>query len=655
LSEQETATTFSQNAPKAHMLWWVRLCDILWKSIAFLGTTLILGVVASVLATWLTTSRGILPANTPLSQLFAKWTIALPIGGFLVLLALLIYKLSRWPASETISLSRVQQNRIHTLRRLRRIYNEVLTHALQGVVWLDLGLAQRPDAIQNAATLLLRLAHRPEKLLPPGTSIKEVFEDAAHELLILGEPGSGKSTLLLQLAQQLVVQAEQDNAQPLPILLPLSSWAVKQAPLEDWLTDQVVLLYEVPRRIASYWVEESRLLPLLDGIDEMEETARPACIEAINVYRHAHPGPFVVCARTAEYDKAAKYHHLSLQNAVVVQPLSYEQMDNYLTNADTTLEALRRVLEKNTELRELARTPLMLSVLTLTYQGVAVRDLSKGAVELQRQVWSDYVKRMVQYKGDVRHYSLSITTIWLSRLARQMRKHNQTIFSLEFLQADWLPERRKIFYPWSIMLVVGIVVGIVSGLVVGIVSGLVVGIVSGLVVGIVSGLVSGLAVGPLAGLLTEMDVWTDVGLRVGLVAWLVAWLIVGLAVGLRVGVLTAIAVEQVIGLLAKSVIWLVVGFFSGLLTGLVVGFFSGLLTGLVVGFFSGLLTKLVVGPFTVMQHITLRFWLWQTGTFPWQAQRFLDDAVARTFLQRVGGGYSFIHRMLLDYFADLDS
>jgi len=69
---QETATTSSQNAPKAHMLWWVRLCDILWKSIAFLGTTLILGVVASVLATWLTTSRGILPANTPLSQLFAS-------------------------------------------------------------------------------------------------------------------------------------------------------------------------------------------------------------------------------------------------------------------------------------------------------------------------------------------------------------------------------------------------------------------------------------------------------------------------------------------------------------------------------------------------------------------------------------------------------
>jgi 23S rRNA G2069 N7-methylase RlmK/C1962 C5-methylase RlmI len=40
----------------------------------------------------------------------------------------------------------------------------------------------------------------------------------------------------------------------------------------------------------------------------------------------------------------------------------------------------------------------------------------------------------------------------------------------------------------------------------------------------------------------------------------------------------------------------------------------------------------------VVQHYTLRFWLWHT--FPWKTQQFLDDATARILLKRVGG-YSF--------------
>jgi hypothetical protein len=57
---------------------------------------------------------------------------------------------------------------------------------------------------------------------------------------------------------------------------------------------------------------------------------------------------------------------------------------------------------------------------------------------------------------------------------------------------------------------------------------------------------------------------------------------------------------------------------------------------------------------TAIQGYILRFLLWQTHTFPWKAEPFLEDATTRILLQRFGGGYySFIHRLLLDYFADL--
>jgi len=40
---------------------------------------------------------------------------------------------------------------------------------------------------------------------------------------------------------------------------------------------------------------------------------------------------------------------------------------------------------------------------------------------------------------------------------------------------------------------------------------------------------------------------------------------------------------------------------------------------------------------------------------PWHYAAFLDDAAERILLRKVGGGYTFIHRYLLDYFARLES
>jgi hypothetical protein len=54
-----------------------------------------------------------------------------------------------------------------------------------------------------------------------------------------------------------------------------------------------------------------------------------------------------------------------------------------------------------------------------------------------------------------------------------------------------------------------------------------------------------------------------------------------------------------------------------------------------------------------IQHYMLRFWLWHIDAFPWEAKAFLDDCITRILLRRVKGGYSFTHRLLLDYFADL--
>jgi hypothetical protein len=55
-----------------------------------------------------------------------------------------------------------------------------------------------------------------------------------------------------------------------------------------------------------------------------------------------------------------------------------------------------------------------------------------------------------------------------------------------------------------------------------------------------------------------------------------------------------------------------------------------------------------------LQHYVLRFLLWRNDYAPWNYIRFLDYAAERVFLRKVGGGYIFTHRLLMEYFATLE-
>jgi hypothetical protein len=109
----------------------------------------------------------------------------------------------------------------------------------------------------------------------------------------------------------------------------------------------------------------------------------------------------------------------------------------------------------------------------------------------------------------------------------------------------------------------------------------------------------------------------------------------GLGAGLGAGLL--------VGLLVGPGVWLHDGLRAGLGAGLGVGLFVGPLAGLATG--------LRYGGRACLQHLVLRLGLWYTGFAPWTYVDFLDYAAERLLLRKVGGGYSFIHRRLQDYFA----
>ena len=106
-------------------------------------------------------------------------------------------------------------------------------------------------------------------------------------------------------------------------------------------------------------------------------------------------------------------------------------------------------------------------------------------------------------------------------------------------------------------------------------------------------------------------------------------------------------------------LFVIVGSLTALLLGLLVmgGKLESLnfiwVNALILGLGSAILGGQGAG-ISALKHFVLRFLLWQKGHIPWNYARFLDHAAEHSFLQKVGGGYVFIHRAFLDYFSDLE-
>jgi DNA polymerase III delta prime subunit len=407
------------------------------------------------------------------------------------------------------------QNRQRFLKRIHDFWIAgVLEQSLHGIPAMSLELQEQPDALERSWESTIGESDRPAQPLPAGTPIMQVYDEADGELLILGAPGTGKTTLLLEIARDLIDRAKLDASHSIPVVFNLSSWAVKRQRLDLWLVEELNTKYQVPRQLGQSWVNNLQILPLLDGLDEMTPPVREECVKAINLYRQEYYIlPMVVCCRSDDF--FAIETPLRLYRAVTVQPLTPQQVDQYLARGGEPLATVRLALDTDAVLRELAITPLMLNVLIVAYQDQSTANPPTEASpqDRRRQLFSSYVQRMLQRRGKDPHYHPRQTIDWLSWLANQLLLHNQTEFSLERLQPDWLSKQRV---RWFYYLLVKLTVGLIAGLIFAVVFGLAYGIARGPIVGLVVGLIIGLVYGIIYGLIYGLDELLVGGLIIGL-------------------------------------------------------------------------------------------------------------------------------------------
>jgi hypothetical protein len=592
----------------------------------------------------------------------------------------------------------------------------VLDASLHGAALLDLGIKEDPEAVTKYPWAIKK--ESTDETLPTGTSMLEIFDNIGmgRSLLILGAPGSGKTTMLLELARQLIERARQDATEPIPMVFNLASWTEKLT-LADWLAQELNKMYLVPKKTAPDWVKGNKLLLLLDGLDEVQQETRVHCVEAINTFRKEHGlTSLAVCSRSQDYgDLKTK---LFFEGAIEVQPLTQKQIAEFFNCFGKEMAGIKQIFKKDSALREMAETPLFLSIMAMAYRDKQdIEILASKDMSIQREhLFGTYIERMFERprlkdlgfkRQDVLH--------WLSWLATKMIEHNQIPYLLENMQPSWLGEvKRTQRYKFTCGMVSGLAFGLVTvplyylftehigWRTVGLIATLGICLIFGLFVGSnpeikmvdqlkwsweksQKGLLIGLASGMLIGFISEKSFGGIRGINLGVIILRTDVLIWEFSLGFVSMLVSGLSGTQIIdkatytgqrlkqsfrnGVFATLVMILVFGIIGNLIYQILdfpifalVGLLSGrqitqmsfdLTIGPIFGLGIGLFFGLRYGITALIQHYTLRSILIVNKLLSKQLIPFLDYCVDLIFLRRVGGGYIFVHRLLMEHFAEM--
>ncbi|MCO1575087.1 NACHT domain-containing protein [Crossiella sp. SN42] len=286
----------------------------------------------------------------------------------------------------------------------------------------------------------------PVKLSEVSAGLGESFQ----RLVVVGPAGSGKSTALIMLARR-VLSGRAPAARAVPVMVNLSNWDPQREALDDAIRRRLGLptTRRKRRRTAGRvdLVSTRRVLPILDGVDELPDSSWPAARQRLADAFGSPDREFVLACKSEAADEIVPEECVDADGSRVLQlaPVGVESAVAYLHAAadrhrwSPVSEHLRA--EPNGSLAVTLSLPLMLQLALVVY-GDRERDpanlvdigatLTVGAIEnhlLSHYLESTYplgTRRAVRVKR------------WLGYLASMLTRNHSGEF-IWWMLPEYLP------------------------------------------------------------------------------------------------------------------------------------------------------------------------------------------------------------------------
>ncbi|GAB3432382.1 helix-turn-helix domain-containing protein [Actinophytocola sediminis] len=257
-------------------------------------------------------------------------------------------------------------------------------------------------------------------------------------LVVLGRAGSGKTILTLRFVLDLL--PTRTATDPVPVIFGLGTWNPTTTDLRDWLAAQLVrdhpgLSAPGPNgsTLAAALVEAGRVLPVLDGFDELADGLHRAALEALN----GTALPMLLTSRVAEYAGAvAGTDVLTAAGGVELTDLTLTDLADYLPRTtrkagrggtvwEPVLTSLRE--RPDSALAEVLATPLMVGLARTVYSDTPDHDAAElldtdrfpTAAAIEEHLLGDFVPAVYRARPQV---DADRAGHWLGYLAHHLNR-----------------------------------------------------------------------------------------------------------------------------------------------------------------------------------------------------------------------------------------
>ncbi|MBE9229799.1 NACHT domain-containing protein [Phormidium sp. LEGE 05292] len=341
-----------------------------------------------------------------------------------------------------------------------------LEQSLHKAIQIHILKPEKPQEIQRLWDVDVKIGKRPTVRLSPQITIAQVFRQSSGKLLILGSQGAGKTTTLLELAQDLVEIAQADFEQPVPVILNFGSWKNSKQTIPDWLITQIKSKYDISLSSIKLFINNQLILPLLDGLDELDLGQQELCLRAINQWliSENRPKSMAVCTKLEDYKKCRT--KLRLHGATFLHPLHEQQVQKYLVTCRS--KELWEVLKEEPQFLELAKIPLFLNIMILAYEELLIQAWKRLNSDQERReyLFNAYIRRMLTWNLKSLYYREGKeprpenARPWLVYLARKMNAAKETEVSPDQLDQTWLQTSgQRSLYRIGMILTLGGIMG----------------------------------------------------------------------------------------------------------------------------------------------------------------------------------------------------